>query len=374
MNALGRDRAGGFAAAPHRRHPLLQQESAGGTLSPLRLVVIVASGDPLAEDLYGFGDAAVASDWFKAVTAEYGVAAPLPSAVHLVGGKLPSGAALDDDAVAAYIELTLASTTDAPTPDGRTLYLVYLPPGVELANNASCRGPGSAGYHHRYGTGGDGFAVIQRCQGGFESLLQMLTIFGSHEIAEAVTDSGAGWRLPSPSSSVPIWMSNPWLEYEESRITENGDLCIDTRVLEGGYWYQRSFSNAAALAGGDPCVPSLPMAYYGATTEKPWYTGAAGTTLQIVVTGWSTAPADDWSVRAHVQETSAGSGAWAAATTSGAKLNNGTGTTLTVKIPEDAPSGAWASIFLLAAHEDDHHHVLPGEDYAHLQMVGVYVP
>jgi len=85
---------------------------------------------------------------------------------------------------------------------------------------------------------------------------------------------------------------------------------------------------------------------------------------------------EGWSegVRAHVQETSAGSGAWAATTTGGATLNNGTGTTLTVKIPEDAPSGAWASIFLLAAHEDDHHHVLPGEDYAHLQMVGVYVP
>src|SRR5262249_55363783 len=224
---------------------------------------------------------------------------PSTTTVHLTGAAFPTGtAALTSDAVAAYVQQTLAATANAPNPDGKTLYLVYLPPGVDLENNVMCKGPAAAGYHHKYGTGGDGFAVIQRCQGGFETQLQQLTIVGSHEIAEAATDTGAGWRMAIPASTVPVWMSDPWLEYEDNRVTENGDLCIDTRILEGAYYYQRAFSNVAAAAGGDPCLPTLPIPHYGATTDKPWYSGVAGQTLQLVVTGWSRSPANDWIVRA----------------------------------------------------------------------------
>jgi hypothetical protein len=367
------DLGGSFTPATHRGFPQLAHASAAGLLSPMRLVVIVAAGDPMASELDSFADAAVASAWFKSVTAEYGVVAPSGS-VHLTGAPFPAGTMpLDADAVSTYVQQTLAAATNAPSPDGKTLYLVYLPPGVDLVDNVMCNGPAAAGYHHKYLSGGDGFAVIQRCQGGFETAIEQLTIVGSHEIAEAATDTGLGWRMAIPAATVPVWMSDPWLEYEDSRITEDGDLCIDTRILEGSYYYQRAFSNAAAAAGGDPCVPSLPMPYYGATTAKPWYSGTAGSTLNIVVTGWSTAPASDWIVRAKVQDTSVAGAAWTAAA-GGATLNNGKGASLTVTIPADAQSGAWASIYLLAERQDANKHPLPGDDYAHLQMVGVYVP
>jgi hypothetical protein len=371
----GDDLAGGFATAPHRGFPTLVHASTAGLLSPMRLVVITASGDPLGNDLFAFGDAAVTSAWFSTVTKEYGVAPASATAVHLTGAAFPSGTMpLDATAVSNYVQATLAATTtNPPSPDGKTLYLVYLPPGVDLLNNVMCKGPAPSGYHHKYGTVGDGYAVIQRCQGGFETAMQQLTIVGSHEIAEAATDSGLGWRMAIPASTTPPWMADPWLEYEDSRVTENGDLCIDTRVLEGSYYYQRAFSNAAAAKGGDPCAPSLPMPYYGATTDKAWYAGSAGTTLQIPITGWSTAPAADWVVRAKVQNTSVAGAAWTAMA-GGATLNNGKSATLTVTIPADSASGAWASIYLLAERQDASKHPLPGDDYAHLQMVGVYVP
>ena len=370
----GGDMAGTFVTAPHRGFPALARASTAGLLSPMRLVVITASGDPLANDLFAFGDAAATSEWFKTVTKEFGVAAPSPTAAHLTGAAFPSGTMpLDATAVANYVQATLTAATNPPNPDGKTLYLVYLPPGIDLLNNVMCKGPAAAGYHHKYGTGGDAFAVIQRCQNGFETAMQQLTIVGSHEIAEAATDTGLGWRVATPSSTTPPWMADPWLEYEDSRVTENGDLCIDTRVLEGAYYYQRAFSNAAAAAGGDPCVPSLAMPYYGATSDKPWYAGSAGTTLQIPISGWSTAATSDWVVRAKVQNTSVAGAAWTAAA-GGAPLNNGRSATLTVTFPADAQSGAWASIYLLAERRDANNHPLPGDDYAHLQMVGVYVP
>jgi hypothetical protein len=300
----GADLFGQFAPADHRGFPMLARASSGGLLSPMRLVVIVPSGDSMMSTLFAFADAAVTSKWFSAVTQEYGVAPPLPTAAHLTGAAFPSGTApLADADVATYIQDTLAATANAPNPDGHTLYLVYLPGGVDLANNVKCAGPGPSGYHHKYGTAGDGFAVIQQCQGGFETGIEQLTIVGSHEIAEAATDSGLGWRMAIPASTVPVWMSDPWLEYEDSRITEDGDLCIDTRILEGDFYYQRAFSNAAAAAGGDPCLPPLGIPYYGATTAKPWYSAIAGSTLEVLISGWSTAPASDWIVRAKVQDT-----------------------------------------------------------------------
>jgi hypothetical protein len=292
--------------------------------------------------------------------------------VHVVGPAFAAGTPpLDDSAVSSYVQGALSTAPDPPLPDGRTLYLLYPPAGIDLVHHEGC--PSAWGYHHAYGKGGDAFAVVQRCQGGYETLLEALTIVGSHEIAEAATDTGPGWRVAAPAAGTPAWMADPWLGYENGRVTENGDLCVDTRILENGIYYQRTFSNRAALAGGDPCVPPLPIPYYGATTEQAWYSGRPGQTLHIPVVGWSTEPTRDFILRAHVQNRSDASLAFSA-TASGAQLNNGVAAPLVVTIPSPAPSGAWAAIYLIAERQDAAKHPLPGEDYAHLQMVGVYVP
>ena len=99
-------------------------------------------------DLFGFGDAAVTSHWFSAVTEEYGVAAPLASACTSSARKLPTGTR--STTRGGQVRRADAGVGDeSAEPRRKTLYLVYLPPGVELANNATCNGPGSAGYHHQ---------------------------------------------------------------------------------------------------------------------------------------------------------------------------------------------------------------------------------
>jgi hypothetical protein len=361
-----------FTPALHRDFPQLVHASTGGMLSPLRLVVITAAGDPMADALAAFGDAAVKSSWFSTVTAEYGGVPPSES-LHLSGLSFPPGTApLDATAVAVYVQQTLLAATNPPAPDGRTLYLVYLPPGVDLVGNMGCQ-LGASGYHDRYGTVGDGAAVVQRCQGSYETMMQMLTILGSHEIAAAATDTGLGWRVAIPPATTPPWMADPWLAYNANHHTEDAALCVGTRIFEQSYYFQRAFSNAAAGAGGDPCVPSLSRAYFGATTDKPWYSASAGATLQIPVTGWSTASTADWIVHVSVQNTSDWTLPWKPAT-GGATLNNGTTATLKVTIPATAPSGAWVALNLIALRQDANKNPLPGEDYRHLQMVGVWVP
>jgi len=81
---------------------------------------------------------------------------------------------------------------------------------------------------------------------------------------------------------------------------------------------------------------------------------------------------DDWVVRARVQEVSRVGAAWSAAQGAPA-LNDGKAVSFTITIPADATPGDWASFYLLAEHLDAQKHVLPGDDYAHLQMFGVYV-
>src|SRR5205823_2461410 len=100
--------------------------------------------------------------------------------------------------------------------------------------------------------------------------------------------------------NMPPWTGSIWLEAEGNSHVELGDLCGGTRVAEGGFLYSRVYSNSAAMAGGDPCRPSLPIPYYSSTTPMEWYATTAGATVMIPLTGWSTAPTDDWIVRAVI--------------------------------------------------------------------------
>ncbi len=223
----------------------------GKVLQPLRVATVVARNEPLTATLFAFGDALVQSPWLDAVGSEFGVSRPA-SSVHLTGGVLNSGTVLTDAQMTAFIAAAIQAAPNPPTPDGHTIYLLYLPPGVAFTGNATCTMPGA--YHQGYGVAGDGWGVVQRCTATFESELEGLTVVGSHEIIEAATDPdvATGWGLfpTSPARSV-----SPWAQLDEGYPQENGDFCIGTRIQLGGFWYQRSYSNIAAAAGGDPCVP-----------------------------------------------------------------------------------------------------------------------
>jgi hypothetical protein len=129
--------------------------------------------------------------------------------------------------------------------------------------NASGTGLGQAcvaygAYHYETAQTGTNapivYALMPRCNAGTSYELEDLTVSASHEWIEAATDphvnTAGGYQLVDDDHFV--WAYTPGAEV--------GDMCeyVDAAIqpLIGGFNVQRTWSNAAAAAGKDPCVPA----------------------------------------------------------------------------------------------------------------------
>lgn len=303
----------------------------------MRLVIIAASGDPLASSFFDFGDALLASTWLTTVGAGYGLTHVVSPSVHVTGPAM--AASVGYRALQQYVT-DLLITRPELAPDGHTMYVVFYPPGTSFPNDCYFTGEHWA----LDGTSGtdaptDGVAFVQRCgvsQGDTE--LDALTTIASHEIIEAISDASppGGYAMPSSFTMVmnggaPPWSVSPW-SFSQTGSVENGDLCEGTRCHEGGTTYQRVWSNAAAMAGGDPCLPALDEPYYSVTTPSSWVEVPAGATTVVPVVGWSTGARRDWFV-------SVGSTSWTGrftasfGTAQSVRINDGRSSGLSITAP-----------------------------------------
>jgi hypothetical protein len=351
----------GKAFMPTNHGPLPLVANAGnGQLNPLRLVTVVTQGDPLHDALHAFGDALATSQWLATVGKDYGMA-PTATSLHLDGPAMTGTVSPSD--MASYVG-NLAGSIPA---DGRTLFLLYLPPGVNEVENGeiNCNCSALGGAHGRYDASGDGLAWVQRCTSTDDDFM---TRVASHEVAEAMTDTGKGYRLQQPS---PPWSGTPWASLQQGDI-EIGDLCTSTYVTEGEWTYQRIWSNSAAQAGGDPCVPALKTPYFDTSSGVDWTEIAPGETKQVPFNGWSTGPRPDWYVYASV----ASSAFTATVTTSRQQtldgvtysaINDGDTGTLTVTASTSLHSGDYAIVRLASRSADR-------VDGVHYWPVGFHVP
>jgi len=197
-------------------------------------------------------------------------------------------------------------------------------------------------------------------------------------VIEAASDPALNAWILVPGSQV--WTANPFaiVDYP-ALLAENADLCPSTRYVEGAFTYTRSYSNAAVLAGGDPCVPALNVPYFNTSTLPTWY--GAASSVSIPVTGWSTGPVADWGVTGGVLGSSGGR---PTVTLSGdsvivngvvaRKMNNGRTLTVTVTFPPGTAQGSWALIDLRSARLDAAPVPPPGADLSHHWYVGVWWP
>jgi hypothetical protein len=350
----------------------------------------MAIDEPYAADLTAFGAALVQSAWLASWAPEYNIET---TATHVVvtGPHVAPGTSYTQAAMNAYIGNAVHAAMPAPTVDGKTVYVLYLPPGTVLDNNGT---PDTAcalvPYHRGYGALGDGMAVLNRCPSGFTSQLEMFEVVAAHEIAEAATDSNpisnAAWELwveqgqPAPQASV-------WNQEEVASSIENGDECIGTRITESGVEYQRIFSNVAAAHGGDPCVPALAVPFFNVSPDPAtngWIQVTPGQAIDVPLNPWSTALTSDWIATADPFD-------WnnarfpahmvsATTTTIGQNTyrttNNGKPLTLHAQIPASATSGWWGVVKIWSQHLDQSGTwtPVPGEDIAHEGLVGFYVP
>lgn len=252
--------------------------SGGPVLRAPRLVPVFVDGgdarpDPYRTDLVRFLQRYAASGVWTAQLSEYGVGAgTVADALRSSGAGLASGT-LTAARLHEWVvdQLNRGAWGDA----GRdAFFVVFLDPGRQVSLSramVTCRGVG--GYHEG-ATLSDGspaaFAVIPRCE---DQEIDGLTRVVSHEVEEGVTDPYPG-RLAAyaqPSTSAPP--QGAWaVAYGGGEI---GDMCEHRSDAlsfddEVGYYVQRSWSNAAALAGADPCVPTAPGAvYFNAALDMP---------------------------------------------------------------------------------------------------------
>jgi hypothetical protein len=248
-----------FAEAPHPGVPL--STSHGGPVMAAPVVVpIFFAGDPTMQtQVEGFLAALSTSSYWHATTHEYGVGA-LTVAPTIVTTDTPP---TTDAALKTWLKAQTDGTHagwPAPSPD--TLYAVFLPAGVSLSvtwgtvTDQSCVDFG--GYHDEVSGTPIIYALMPRCLDQIDSISQVT----SHELIEATTD-------PHPFTATAFgYTDNDHLGMSLAPGGELGDMCEYIRAssqrLVGNYMVQRTWSNAAAKAGHDPCVPSDGTPYVAA--------------------------------------------------------------------------------------------------------------
>ncbi len=218
-----------------------------------------------------------ASDYWKQTTSEYGVgvAVALPEVVL----DTAAPATIDDKEIQAWLlsELDTAPTAGLAMPDWDTAFVWVAPAStsVTVAGSTLCKDIG--GYHSTVPRANGQlvpYIVLPQCtvfldQKGPDALTYAL----SHELVETATDPrGGGFRLGNKDVATALF----WGGYEA------GDLCAlpanASKLAELGVVVQRTWSNRAASAGHDPCVPAVNKIGYGAFVELPdQYKDSSGT-------------------------------------------------------------------------------------------------
>jgi hypothetical protein len=251
----------GDAARPS---PLPQVDDRGGpVMAHPALVPIFFADDPDIDALTAFSQWIVTSQWLAAVGAEYRVGSG--SVLGVVRLAAPAPGAISDGGV---LDLLFAGLADGTIPrpaagdPGSALYMVHFPAHTVVTVGSATSCVEFSGYHASARRGGVelAYAVLPSCPGFIadEPALAIRELVSSHELIEAATDP-VPVNHPGFSIKDPI---NPWLALG----AEVADLCTrgdaSATWAEAGFVAQRSWSNAAAAAGMDPCVPGQQTPYF----------------------------------------------------------------------------------------------------------------
>jgi hypothetical protein len=347
---------GGFQTAAHQPFPLVTNFD-GGVLPSVQLVTLTYPLYPHTASVQGWGDYAVGSEWIRITGGEYGVG----TGSHLAKIVLPDPApaqvtdALIQQSLFSYIAHGVIPPSP-PTTNNEVLYMLYL--NASTAMNDPDSGLGVlctdfSGYHNNVGLDGGAnvyYAVVGDCDAadaGEAVAAADVEATAAHELIESATDpTGNSWYLDVPISS--SW----WEPWEYSEI---GDLCTFVPyTLESGWTFQRIWSNQAAAAGRDPCIPAPADAGYWNVSPAPASVQVVspGQSIQITLTGWSSVPVPSWPL-------TVGPDVFPddfdpVASVSELSLANGATATLTLSVPADAGSGLYGTVFVYSdANQDD---------------------
>ena len=263
---------GGPDAAPPIDAPPPFMEALPGSIPHLVDVGGAVLATPKVQAIFFANDATVqaqiddfetqlaGSTYWSTAGSEYGVGAVTKLPTIVVTDTPPTTGA----GITALLDKHLTGAGADWTYDPNTIYSVFTPDGVVVsdADGTSCQDYDA--YHDEDTTTAGKpilYAFMPRCTGQ-GPVLDELTESASHEWLEAATDPHVQ-TTPAYGDADPdnyIWAYTPGAEV--------GDYCeyLDSayQQLVGSYKVQRTWSNASAMAGHDPCVPVLTAPYASA--------------------------------------------------------------------------------------------------------------
>lgn len=236
---------------------------AGGTgiIAAPKVIAITYANDPLRADYEAFFTQYAASAAWTAQAAEYGIGALTVGAPGELAANTPASLN-ENQLIANVLKPNLTGANPAwGQPDANTLYEISIPQALAYDD-----GTGSKccqdyyGYHYdtKINNVDIPFAINCACADSLTAL-QNLTETANHETVEAASDPlGTGFAQADDDHAA-------WTYTTDGEVA---DLCeyADTAsmLMPAGMTYaiQRSWSNAEARAGHDPCVPGAAADYY----------------------------------------------------------------------------------------------------------------
>ena len=272
-------------------HPALPQvvKLSGSVLAAPTVQPIAYGDDANLSDMEAFLQELTKTSYWGEATSQYGVGALTVLPTILQTGMAP--ATLTD----VEIQADLAANTTGASPiwgeaSATTIYLFLVPPQTtesyvyDGVTSTGCTD--YDGYHDETTVGSTTIAYAVGCAcPGFDGKgvtdLQERTVAVSHELIESATDPF--------SQSKPAWRQedNADIVWTIMAGGEVADMCqynSDSYDVPPGstYMIQRSWSNMAAKAGTNPCVP--------VPTTAPYFNSVPSLPDMLTVSGFGAAP------------------------------------------------------------------------------------
>ena len=307
-----------FAEADHPVPPQMVKMTGGVLTAPKVVPIFFQKDSAVQTQIEAFANAMVGSTYWSAMGSEYGVGALSVGATIVSTDAAPTS----DTALVTWLQGHFNGQNGWPSePDPQTIYSVFLPAGATFTTQFGNACESFGAYHDEAAQTGSNksivYALMPRCPGMTDAdTFDVLTMSTSHEWIEAATDPNVE-TTPAYGDVDPahyVWAYTPGAEV--------GDMCeyVDAAYqrLVGNYMVQRSWSNAAAMAGHDPCVPApdpatspfhgvapvlddsqpLPSLYGSGnvTTKGIQITRGGAKTIEVDL--YSDSPTDEWTVEA----------------------------------------------------------------------------
>ncbi|MFT3765886.1 MAG: hypothetical protein QM820_10260 [Minicystis sp.] len=255
--------------APHQPPPQVINYGGPVLKAPKFVPVFFANDEPtIVGQAKDFTDKVGGTQYWLANVAEYGIGAATSTPPVDLTETAPAN--IDDNDIQAWLAGKLNGDDPAwPAADSNTIYVLYYPAGTTITAQGAGSCTSFGGYHSNitldaaHGSKDVAYAVIPRCDFfGDMTGIDAVTATTSHELIEGATDP---YPMTNPAYALMDEQHIYWLRILGGG--ETGDMCAQfdnafTVFDELPYMVQRSWSNKAAKAGHDPCVPALPNSVY----------------------------------------------------------------------------------------------------------------